>query len=226
MLFADVVGSMGIAAAVGAERLREIMAGLVDHGTAVVHRYGGAMDGFTGDGLMAVFGAPVALEDHALRACLAALNMQTQRLADEVRCRDGIELQLRVWLNSGQVVAGQIGSGVPGYTAVGEQVGLAQRMESMAPPGGVMLSESTAHLVENSAVLADPELVRIKGHDEPVGDGSWGRGGVDSLRVPRQRCSVPCGYAPAARGHRCDRPRQRGRAPASGNEFPMPTHRI
>jgi adenylate cyclase len=142
VLFADVVGSMDIAAVVGAERMREIMAGLVHRGTAVVHRYGGAMDRFTGDGLMAVFGAPVALEDHALRACLAALNMrtQTQRLADEVRCRDGIELQLRVGLNSGQVVAGQIGSGVPGYTAVGEQVGLARRMESVAPGCGPIAS--------------------------------------------------------------------------------------
>jgi class 3 adenylate cyclase len=170
VLFADVVGSMDIAAAVGAERLREIMAGLVGRGAAVVQRYGGTMDKFTGDGLMAVFGAPVALEDHAIRACLAALGMQseTQRLADEVRRRDGIELQLRVGLNSGQAVVGEIGSGVPGYTAIGEQVGLAQRMESVAPPGGVMMSESTAHLVENAAVLADPELVAIKGHDEPV----------------------------------------------------------
>jgi adenylate cyclase len=74
------------------------------------------MDKFTGDGLMAVFGAPVALEDHAIRACLAALDMQTEtpQMADEVRRNDGIELQLRVGLNSGQVVAGEIGAGVPG----------------------------------------------------------------------------------------------------------------
>ena len=135
MLFADLVGSMDIAAAVGAERLREIMAGLVGRAAAVVHRYGGTMDRFTGDGLMAVFGAPIALEDHAIRACLAGLGMQceTQRLAEEVQRRDGVKLQLRVGLNSGQVVAGEIGSGVPGYTAIGDQVGLAQRMESVAP---------------------------------------------------------------------------------------------
>ena len=76
VLFADVVHSMEIAATVGAERLREIMADLVDRAVMVVQRYGGTVDKFTGDGIMAVFGAPVALEDHAMRACLAALDLQ------------------------------------------------------------------------------------------------------------------------------------------------------
>ena len=113
VLFADVVHSMDIAATVGAERLREIMAELVDRATAVVKRYGGTVDKFTGDGIMAVFGAPIALEDHAVRACLAALGIQdeTVRLAAEVKDRDGIDLRLRVGLNSGQVIAGEIGSG-------------------------------------------------------------------------------------------------------------------
>src|ERR1700759_629323 len=170
VLFADVVHSMDIAAAVGAERLREIIAELVNITTAVVMRYGGPGDKFTGDGGMAVFGAPVALEDHAIRACLAALGIQGEaaRLAAEVKDRDGIELQLRVGLNSGQVIAGEIGSTSLGYTTIGEQVGMAQRMESVAPPGAVMLSESTAHLVEHTAVLADSELVLIKGKDDPV----------------------------------------------------------
>ena len=139
VLFADVVGSMDIAAAVGAERLREIMAELVNRAAAVVQRYGGTVDKFTGDGIMAVFGAPAALEDHALRACLAALGIQDEvaRLAAEVQHRDGVDLQLRVGLNSGQVIAGEIGSAAFGYTAIGEQVGMAQRMESVAPPGGV-----------------------------------------------------------------------------------------
>ena len=79
-----------------------------------------------------------------------------------------MELQLRVGLNSGQVIAGEIGSGPFGYTAVGEQVGMAQRMESVAPPGGVMLSASTARLVDGAAALGEPEMVRIKGADEPV----------------------------------------------------------
>src|SRR5258705_163852 len=99
---------------------------------------------------MAVFGAPVALEAHAVRACLAALGIQehAKRLATEVESRDGVELLLRVGLNSGEVIAGEIGSGPFGYTAMGEQVGMAQRMESVAPPGGVMLSTSTARLVD------------------------------------------------------------------------------
>src|SRR5271155_5516656 len=170
VFFADVVHSMDIAAAVGAERLREIMADLADRCAAVVQRYGGTVDKFTGDGIMAVFGAPVALEDHAIRACLAALGVQEEakRLGVNVRDRDGVELQLRVGLNSGEVIAGEIGSGPFGYTAVGEQVGMAQRMESVAPPGGVMLSASTARLVEGATTLSEPELVQIKGADEPV----------------------------------------------------------
>ena len=170
VLFADVVHSMDIAAAVGAERLREIMAELADRAAAVVQRYGGTVDKFTGDGIMAVFGAPVALEDHAVRACLAALGVQDEakRLAEEVQDRDGADLRLRIGLNSGQVIAGEIGSGAFGYTAVGEQVGMAQRMESIAPPGGVMLSASTARLVDGAASLAEPELVQIKGADKPV----------------------------------------------------------
>ena len=170
MLFADVVHSMDIAAAVGPERLREIMAELVDRAAVVVQHFGGTVGSFTGDGIMAVFGAPVALEDHAIRACLAALGVQEQakRLAVDVQARDGVELQLRIGLNSGQVIAGEIGSGTFGYTAVGEQVGVAQRMESVTPPGGVMLSASTARLVDGAAALGEPEMVRIKGAEEPV----------------------------------------------------------
>ena len=84
------------------------------------------------------------------------------------QARDGIALDLRVGLNSGEVIAGEIGSGSFGYTAVGEQVGMAQRMESVAPPGGVMVSAPTARLVEGAVTLSEPELVQIKGADEPV----------------------------------------------------------
>jgi hypothetical protein len=181
---------------VGAERLREIMTDLIDRASAVVQRYGGTVDKFTGDGIMAVFGAPVTLEDHAIRACLAALGVQEEakRLAVEVGERDGVELRVRVGLNSGEVIAGGLGSGQFGYTAVGEQVGMAQRMESVALPGGVMLSASTARLVEGAAVLGEPERVQIKGANEPVparrllwmGDGSRAGGRAESNLVGRQ----------------------------------------
>jgi class 3 adenylate cyclase len=170
VLFADVVRSMDIAAALGAERLREIMTGLVNRASLVVTRYGGTVDKFTGDGIMAIFGAPVALEDHAFRACLAALDLQkeAEQLAAEIEKLDGLQFQLRVGLNSGQVITGDITSSPTSYTAVGEQVGLAQRMESVAPPGGVMLSESTANLVEETVELGDRELVQVKGAREPM----------------------------------------------------------
>jgi adenylate cyclase len=196
VLFADVVHSMDIAAAVGAERLREIMADLADRCVAVVQRYGSTVAQWTGDGIMAVFGAPVALEDHAVRACLAALGLQEEatRLAVDVGERDGIDLRLRVGLNSGEVIAGGIGSGQFGYAAVGEQVGMAQRMESVATPGGVMLSASTARLVEGVANLGELELVRIKGAEQPVpvrrllgmGDGHRAVGRAESTLVGRR----------------------------------------
>jgi adenylate cyclase len=170
VLFADVVHSMDIARLLGAERLREIMAELVTRASSVVQRYDGTVGNFTGDGIMAVFGAPTALEDHAIRACLAALAIQEEarRLAVDVETRDGLELRVRVGLNSGQVIAGEIGSGPFGYTTIGEQVGMAQRMESAASPGGVMLSESTARLVDGVAALGEPEFVQIKGSENPV----------------------------------------------------------
>jgi adenylate cyclase len=196
VVFADVVHSMDIAATVGTERLREIMANLANRCAAVVQRFGGTVDKFTGDGIMAVFGAPVALEDHAVRACRAALGVQEEvkRLAVAVRERDGVELQLRVGLSSGEVIAGELGSGPFGYTAVGERVGMAQRMESVAPPGGVMLSASTAQLVDGAATLGESELVQIKGADEPVaayrllgmGDGHRAVGRAESSLVGRR----------------------------------------
>ena len=169
-LFADVVRSMDIAAAVDIERLREIMTELVERCAAVVQRYGGGSVEYTGDGLMALFGAPVALEDHAFRACLAALAIQEEanRLAVEVQRRDGVALRVRVGLNSGRVIAGDIGTGSLGYAATGQPIGFAQRMESVAPPGGVMLSESTARLVEQTVTLGEAEWLHIKGADEPV----------------------------------------------------------
>jgi len=170
VLFVDVVGSMKLAAVLHPERLREIMNELFNRAAAVVQRYQGTLDKFTGDGLMALFGAPLALEDHALRACIAALEIQTvtQEFAVEVFRRDNVRLEVRVGLNSGEVITGSMGSGVGQYTAVGHPVGMAQRMESAAPPGGVLCSLSTARLVDGAAHLAPVEEVVIKGSDVPV----------------------------------------------------------
>ncbi len=169
VLFADVVGSMEIAEALELERYRELMTDLLDRSAMAVRRFGGTVES-TGDGVMAIFGAPIALEDHALRACLAGLAIQdiAGQLALDVAAHDRLDLRVRVGLNSGRVIAGEIGSGSLGYGATGRHVGMAQRMESVAPPGSVMLSESTASLVETTATLADPEWVHIKGEDEPV----------------------------------------------------------
>ena len=215
VLFADVVRSMDIAATVDIERLRDIMTELVERAAGVVRRYGGTAE-YNGDGVMALFGAPVALEDHAFRACLAALAIQDEAnlIADDVRCSDGVSLQLRVGLNSGRVIVGEIGSGALGYAATGETVGFAQRMESVAPPGGVLLSESTARLVEGMVKLGEPEWVHIKGSDRacarvPVGgDRPAGRAGRACRRQP-DRSALGDG---GARRHRrpCDRrPRRR-----------------
>ncbi|AGB20823.1 adenylate/guanylate cyclase family protein [Mycobacterium sp. JS623] len=170
VLFVDVVGSMKLAAVLHPERLREIMNELFNRAAAVVQRYQGTLDKFTGDGLMALFGAPVALEDHALRACIAALEIQTvtQEFAVDVFRRDNVRLEVRAGLNSGQVIAGSMGTGVGQYTAVGHPVGMAQRMESAAPPSGVLCSLSTARLVDGAAHLAPVEEVAIKGSDVPV----------------------------------------------------------
>ena len=170
VLFGDVVGSMELAAVLDPERLQEIMHELFNKSAAIVQRYQGTVDKFTGDGLMALFGAPVALEDHALRACIAALEIQeaTAELAAEVRRRDDVELRMRVGLNSGEVITGEIGRGPASYTAVGHPVGMAQRMEAAAPPGVVLCTDSTARLVEGGVRLGPAEQVEVKGQTEPV----------------------------------------------------------
>ena len=112
VLFADVVRSMDLAAALDMEGFRDIVTELAERSTAVARHYGGSVE-FTGDGVMAVFGAPAAWEDHAVRGCLAALAIQqeTSRLAAVVARRDCVALQVRMGLNSGEVIAGEIGSG-------------------------------------------------------------------------------------------------------------------
>lgn len=170
VLFCDVVGSMKLAEALDPERLREIMHDLFNRSAMIVQRYGGTVDKFTGDGLMALFGAPTALEDHALRAAVAAaaIHSAAGQLAHQLRTSERIELQIRIGLNSGEVVTGNIGEGSGRYTAIGRPVGMAQRMEAAAPPGGTLCALSTAELIRESAVLGDIEYVLVKNEPDRV----------------------------------------------------------
>ncbi len=170
VLFADVVRSMDLAAALDIERLREVVTELVDRCAVVARSYGGGAVEYAGDGMMVLFGAPDALEDHAFRACLAALAIQDEAtaLAAEVLRTDGVSLRLRVGLNSGRVIVGKVGTDTARYAATGDTVGFAQRMEAAAPPGGVMLSEATARLVEHTVKFAEPGWVQVKDADDPI----------------------------------------------------------
>src|SRR6266566_10107124 len=171
VLFADVMGSMELAEQSDPEEWRRIMGRFFSILCAGVHRFEGTVDKFTGDGIMALFGAPIAHEDHARRACYAALHLQHE-LADyaaELRRARGLSFSVRMGLNSGEVVVGAIGEDLAmEYTALGHTVGLAQRMESLAAADRVYLSEHTAALAEGHLALADLGEFHLKGASRPL----------------------------------------------------------
>ena len=170
VLFADVSGSMDLAEQQDPEEWRKIMQRFYSLLAGAVAKFEGTVDKFTGDGIMAVFGAPVAHEDHAQRACYAALRMldETAEYAAELRRGLGLNFSARIGINSGEVVAGEIGTGGGEYTAIGHTVGLAQRMESLAEPGRAYLTEHTAALVEGFLALDDLGEFEIKGSSQPI----------------------------------------------------------
>jgi class 3 adenylate cyclase/tetratricopeptide (TPR) repeat protein len=171
VLFADVIGSMDLAERTDPELWRSIMDRFFTILCDGVHRFEGTVDKFTGDGIMALFGAPLAHEDHAQRACWAALTLQRElaAYATEVRRTDGLSFSVRMGINSGEVVVGQIGEDLRvEYTAVGHTVGLAQRMESLAEPGKAYLTDETAKLVAGYLDLDDLGEFDVKGVSEPV----------------------------------------------------------
>src|SRR5207249_5173067 len=138
VLFADLKGSMELLAERDPEEARQLLDPVLEHMMAAVHRYEGTVNQVMGDGIMALFGAPIELEDHAVRACYAALGMQESvtRYAEEARRAHGVTVQIRVGLNSGEVVVRSIGNDLrTDYTAVGETTHLAARMEQAARPG-------------------------------------------------------------------------------------------
>ncbi len=171
VLFADVMGSMDLAEQQDPEEWRKIMQRFFSILAEAVERFEGTVDKFTGDGIMAVFGAPVAHEDHAQRACYAALRMldDVAEYAAELRRGPGLNFSTRIGVNSGEVVAGAIGEGGDGeYTAIGHTVGLAQRMEALAEPGKAYVAEQTAALAAGFLDLKDLGEFEIKGASHPV----------------------------------------------------------
>ena len=185
VLFADVKGSVELSAQLGPEEWHGIMDGLFRILADGVHRFEGTMNQYTGDGIMALFGAPVAHEDHAQRACYAALHLQQElrRYADKIRLKHGIGFSVRMGLNSGDVVVGKIGDDLRmDYTAQGHTVGLAQRMEQLAEPGVPYLTAHTARLVEGYVRLRSLGEFSIKGAKESLA--LYALEGLGPLRTP------------------------------------------
>jgi class 3 adenylate cyclase len=171
VLFADVKGSMELAEQVDPEEWYKILDKFFQILTDGVHRFEGTVNQYTGDGIMALFGAPIAHEDHAQRACYAALHLRDElkRYANELRVSHGLSFFARMGLNSGEVVVGTIGDDLRmDYTAQGHVVGLAQRMEQLAEPGRACLTGETARLVGGYFQLAPLGPVRVKGVGAPV----------------------------------------------------------
>jgi class 3 adenylate cyclase len=151
VLFADLKGSLELLADRDPEEAGKILDPVVERMMEAVHRYEGTVNQVMGDGIMALFGAPVAHEDHAVRACYAALRMQdsVKRYAEGVRRTEGIPIHIRVGLNSGEVVVRSIGSDLRmDYTAVGQTTHLAARMEPRAMPGALLIPQGTLNLAE------------------------------------------------------------------------------
>src|SRR3989454_315192 len=170
VLFADLKGSMELLAERDPEEARQLLDPVLERMMAAVHRYEGTVNQVMGDGIMALFGAPIAHEDHAVRACYAALAMQEaiRAYADQVRQTHQVEIQIRVGLNSGEVVVRAIGNDLHmDYSAIGQTTHLAARMEQLAPPGSILLTTEPLRLAA--------EVVEVK----PLGPTS-----VGGLRQP------------------------------------------
>jgi class 3 adenylate cyclase len=166
VLFADLKGSMEFLADRDPEEARKILDPVLEHMMEAVHRYEGTVNQVMGDGIMALFGAPVALEDHAVRACYAALRMQesVKGYAEEVHRTAGTPIQIRVGLNSGEVVVRSIGSDLRmDYTAVGQTTHLAARMEQLAMPGSILITPDTLGLVEGYVAVKSLGPRPVKG---------------------------------------------------------------
>jgi class 3 adenylate cyclase/tetratricopeptide (TPR) repeat protein len=171
VLFADLKGSMELLADRDPEEARQLLDPVLERMMDAVHRYEGTVNQVMGDGIMALFGAPLAHEDHAVRACYAALAMQAavKQYAAEVQRRHGVPVQMRVGLNTGEVVVRAIGNDLHmDYTAVGQATHLAARMEQMAMPGSILLTPATLSLAEGYVQVTPLGPVPVKGVAAPI----------------------------------------------------------
>src|SRR5215813_1380584 len=173
VLLADLKGSTELIADLDPEAAQRLLDPALHRMMEAVHRYEGTVNQVLGDGIMALFGAPLAHEDHAVRACYAALAMQAamRQYAEEVRRAQGLEVQLRVGLNSGDVVVRAIGNDLHmDYSAVGQTTHLAARMEQLATPGTIRLPATTLRLVEGLVRVTALGPMPVRGLAEPVDD--------------------------------------------------------
>src|SRR3954454_10501527 len=171
VLFADLKGSMELLADRDPEEARAILDPVLERMMDAVHRYEGTVNQVMGDGIMALFGAPLAHEDHAVRACYAALRMQesVKQYAEDVRRAEGLTLAIRVGLNSGEVVVRSIGSDLHmDYTAVGQTTHLAARMEQLALPGSILVAPAVLQLAEGYVQVKTLGPMAVKGLAEPI----------------------------------------------------------
>ena len=171
VLFADLKGSMELLADRDPEEARKLLDPVLERMMEAVHRYEGTVNQVMGDGIMALFGAPLAHEDHAVRACYAALRMQdsVKQYAEAVRRAEGVLVQIRVGLNSGEVVVRSIGSDLHmDYTAVGQTTHLAGRMEQMAAPGSILLTADVLRLAEGYVGVTPLGPMSVKGLSAPI----------------------------------------------------------
>ena len=170
VLFADVTASMTVLTSHDSEEAAALFDRVIEHMVEAVRRYEGTVTQVLGDGILALFGAPVAHEDHAVRACYAALRMQERITAygDAVQRAHGIPIQIRVGLNSGEVVLRAVGPDPDALSAVGRAVHVASRMEQLAKPGTILATSETAALVEDRVRMRALGPVNVKGLDEAV----------------------------------------------------------
>jgi class 3 adenylate cyclase len=171
VLFADLKGSMELLAERDPEEAQQLLDPVLERMMAAVHQYEGTVNQVMGDGIMALFGAPLAHEDHAVRACYAALRMQetVKQYATEVQRSHGVPIHIRVGLNAGEVVVRSIGSDLHmDYTAVGQTTHLAARMEQMAMPGTILITPGVLGLVEGFVQVKALGAMPVRGLRDPV----------------------------------------------------------